>query len=259
MVIRQWIAFFIFAMALTSCHSDDAAVTPNIDTSTVDAILSDCERHNPWDGPFADAPDEGCVRLRLDWTGRLKAEFNDSNHVHLSAARRLGFRPISSESDILNLSRPVVRVESNKDFYVDNLSHSFPYLVPEASDLLHEIGRRFNDTLQARGGGSYRIKATSLLRTPATVRKLSRVNRNASSESTHSFGTTFDISYSKFVCDDPNDTRRTFEDLKNLLGEILHDMRHEGKCYVKYEVKQSCFHITARPIENQTVNSASID
>ena len=61
------------------------------------------------------------------------------------------------------------------------------------------------------------------------------------------FGTTFDISYSKFICDNPDATHRTFEDLKNMLAEVLYDLKQEGRCYVKYESKQSCFHITTRP------------
>lgn len=242
----------IVVLGLCGCTSDEAVDAPEIDSSSLDVILADGPRHNPWDNPGKTAPDEGCERIKLNWIGRLKAEFNDSNHVHLAAARLLGFPPIQSSADILGLSRPIVKVESCADFYIDDLTHSFPYLVPEAEELLHEIGRRFNAALHERGGGSYRIKATSLLRTPATVRKLSRVNRNASSESTHSYGTTFDISYSKFVCDNLADTHRTFEDLKNLLGEVLHDLRNEGRCYVKYEVKQSCFHITARPAEPLT-------
>ena len=130
---------------------------------------------------------------------------------------------------------------------MDSLTHSYPYLVPEAAELLADIGRAFRDSLDARGGGDYRIKVTSMLRTPATVRSLRRVNRNATEESTHQYGTTFDISYSKFICDNPAATRRTFEDLKNLLGEILYDLRASGRCYVKYEYRQSCFHITVRP------------
>lgn len=248
MRLQGLLILLTIVLAASSCGwgDDDVSVSAPARVSLED-VLSDKSHSNKWKSNPGIAPDDGCVRLKLRWTGPLKQEFNDSNHVHMEAARELGFPPISSNGDILNLSRPIVKVESCRDFYVEPPTHSFPYLVPEADELLHEIGSRFNDTLQARGGGDYRIKVTSLLRTPATVRKLSRVNRNATSESTHSFGTTFDISYSKFICDNPDATRRTFEDLKNLLGEILHDLREEGRCYVKYEVKQSCFHITTRP------------
>ena len=97
----------------------------------------------------------------------------------------------------------------------------------------------------ARGGKKYKIRVTSILRTEGSVAKLRRVNRNASDASAHQFGTTFDISYSKFMCCDSSYVIRQ-EDLKNILGEILNNLRNEGRCFVKYEVKQGCFHITAR-------------
>ena len=34
--------------------------------------------------------------------------------------------------------------------------------------------------------------------------------------------------------------------LKWVLSEVLRDMREEGRCYIKYEVKQGCFHMTVR-------------
>ena len=34
--------------------------------------------------------------------------------------------------------------------------------------------------------------------------------------------------------------------LKYVLSEVLRDKRQEGRCYVKYEVKQGCFHMTVR-------------
>jgi hypothetical protein len=34
--------------------------------------------------------------------------------------------------------------------------------------------------------------------------------------------------------------------LKLVLSEVLRDMREANKCYVKYELKQGCFHITVR-------------
>lgn len=138
-----------------------------------------------------------------------------------------------------------MEVRSDRYIYVDSLTHSFPFLVPHAASLLDEIGKRFADSLAARGGGTYRPKVTSMLRTPVTVGRLRRVNRNATVESAHQYATTFDISYSKFICDNPADTRRTFEDLKNLLAEIIFDLRSEGRCLVKHERKQACFHITA--------------
>ncbi len=235
------------AVAFASCGGSEPASTGETPEALSD-ILADTPSSNPYDFHLDSAPDHGCERIRIARIGPLRKVFNDSNYIHLDAARKLGFAPISSSADIMTLRRPVEKVESCKEYFVDDLTHSFPYLVPEAAGLLKEIGQAFNDSLQARGGGAYRIKVTSVMRTPSTVRRLRRVNRNASEESTHNYGTTFDISYSKFICDDAAKPHRTFEDLKNLLAEILNNFRNDGRCYVKYEYKQSCFHITTRPV-----------
>ena len=199
-----------------------------------------------WDTHLDSAPDEGCIKIKIRPIGPLRKAFNDSNYLHLQAAEAIGTGIINSPDEAWAIDRPLVELRSCRDFFVDNLTHSYPYLVPEAADLLHEVGRRFNDSLDARGGGDYRIKVTSAFRTPATVKRLRRVNRNATDSSAHQFATTFDISYSRFICDSIN-VNRSFEDLKNLLAEVLSDLRDEERCYVKYERRQSCFHVTARP------------
>ena len=224
--MRYLLPIILAGAALTTACGGDAgegaaegARAPYIDypDASLAEILADATE-NPYDAHLDSAPDGGCVRIRLRPIGPLRPLFNDSNAVRSCA-----------------------------EYYIDELKHSYPYLVPEAAALLHDIGAAFNDSLAARGGGAYRMKVTSLLRTPATVSRLRRVNRNATAESTHTFGTTFDISYSRFICD--SDTLgRTFEDLKNLLGEVLLDFKNQGRCYVKMERRQACFHITARPI-----------
>ena len=204
------------------------------------AASGDYGRHLP------EMPDHGIVRLRINPIGgSLGMVFNDSNHVHLKAAKEIGIEPITDLRSAWRLKRPIVEVKSCADFFVDSLTHSYPFLVPEAATLLHDIGRAFNNELAARGGGSYRIKVTSVLRTPHTVGRLKRVNVNATSESAHQYGTTFDISHAKFICDSIT-VARSQEDLKNLLAEVIDSLRREGRLYVKHERKQGCFHITAR-------------
>ena len=34
--------------------------------------------------------------------------------------------------------------------------------------------------------------------------------------------------------------------LKMVLSEVLRDLRKQDVCYIKYELKQGCFHITTR-------------
>lgn len=186
------------------------------------------------------------VKLKINPIGgSLASVFNDINSVQLPAAEALGIKPITGPKGAWNLSRPIVKVENCDEYYVEDLTHSVPYLVPEAANLLREIGRRFNDSLEARGGGSYKLKVTSVLRTEGAVSKLRRRNINATSNSAHRYGTTFDISYVRFFSDSVT-VERSQEDLKNLLGEILKNVREDGRCYVKFERKQGCFHITAR-------------
>lgn len=201
---------------------------------------------NPWEQKLDSMPPGG-IRLDVDRTIRHGRVFNDSNYLHIDAATQLGIDPIDTELDAWNLKRPVVHVTSCPDYYIDNLTHSLPYLVPEAEWLLRDIGRSFRDSLQSRGGGDYRIKVTSILRTNPSVKRLRRRNGNAIGGSAHLYGTTFDISYSNFICDSDS-VPRTVEDMKMLLAEVLLDLRDKGRCYVKHERKQSCFHITTRPV-----------
>lgn len=230
----------IIYCGVQSCGSTDAKT----DSDKLDSLLSDA-MPNRWDAHLDSAPDEVCVKLKLRHIGSLKNAFRDSNYLHLEAADKAGCAIIGDINDAWYLKKPLVEIRSCENYYVDNLTHSYPYLIPEAAELLDEIGRRFREELQAQGGGDYRIKVTSVLRTPMTVNRLRRINRNATDASAHQYGTTFDISYSRFICDSVS-VGRTFEDLKNLLGQIIYDLREDGRCYVVFERKQSCFHITVR-------------
>ena len=213
------------------------------------AILDPKEPVNPYIQHLDTMPPGG-RRLAVDRTIVHGREFNDSNRYHIAAASLLGIDPIDTEADILNISRPIVKVSSNPEYYIDDLTHSLPYLVPEAEELLHDIGKAFRDSLQARGGGDYRIKVTSILRTNSSVKSLRRRNRNAIGGSAHLYGTTFDISYSNFICNSDS-VPRTGEDMKMLLAEILKFFRDNDRCFVKHERKQSCFHITTRPTQQR--------
>lgn len=191
-------------------------------------------------------PDSGCVKMKINYLGgTLGRVFNDVNRIHLAEARMIGIDPIGDVAEVWRVKRPLRKIVSCREYFVDSLTHSHPFLVPEAANLLKEVGHRFNDSLRARGGGCYRLKVTSVLRTERSVGRLRRRNVNSVESSAHLYGTTFDISYSKFICD-TSIVNRTQTDLKNLLGEVLFQLRKEGKCYVKYERKQACFHITAR-------------
>ncbi len=135
-------------------------------------------------------------------------------------------------------------------YAMDSLTHSIPFLIPQASALLDTIGANFLDSLSCKGLNPNQIIVTSVLRTADDVKRLRRRNGNASANSAHAFGTTFDVSYRRFCkVEDPDG--RPMQDvspdtLKLVLAEVLRDLRKSDKCYIKYELKQGCFHITAR-------------
>ena len=180
-------------------------------------------------------------------------DFGDGNELQLTAARKNGIDvaiPTREEAQKLVDQGKLVWVGGSPLFYLDDLHHSMPYLVPKAYRLLNRIGINFIDSLQSKGVPPHKIIVTSVLRSNEDVSRLKRQNGNAVSESAHVFATTFDISYTKYdeMADDPmkvHDANREIL-MKRALGEVLRDLRYEGRCFVKYEVKQGCFHITVR-------------
>ena len=179
-----------------------------------------------------------------------KRSFGDLNDTHMAAAKRIGIKPLKDREAAEKLGGKVMEIKDNDFYQVDSLTHSIPFLVPKASALLDSIGANFLDSLENKGLNPNQVIVTSVLRTQDDVKKLRRVNGNASANSVHMFGTTFDISYKRFFkVEDPDG--RPMQDvradtLKLVLSEVLRDLKKKDMCYVKYELKQGCFHITAR-------------
>lgn len=242
------IAAVILAAALTSgCSREEKVAQPDY-ARALGALMS-TDSVTAWNVPRPMA--DRTVRMRVRYMGPEREVFNDSNHIHWQAAESIGIRPLGSLASHWQLNRPLVKITSCPDFFVEPLTHSVPYLVPEAAAALHEIGRRFTDSVAARGGSRYRVRVTSVTRTPQNVRRLRRGNVNAIDSSVHQLGTTVDISYARFIPDPGNPVDRSVDDLKGVLAEVLAAMRSEGKIYVKHERRQPCFHITARPRPRQ--------
>ena len=179
-----------------------------------------------------------------------KRSFGDLNDVQLKAAKKFGIRPIQSREAAEDLGDRLVKIDSCDRYDVDRLTHSVPFLVPRASNLLDTISLNFLDSLENKGLNPNKVIVTSVLRTKDDVKRLRRVNGNASANSCHCYGTTFDISWKRFLkVEDPDG--RPMQDvrsdtLKLVLSEVLRDLRKQDRCYVKYELKQGCFHITTR-------------
>ena len=179
-----------------------------------------------------------------------KLAFPDSNAVQLEAANRWGVTPVKNREDAEARKRELVYVAASPYYHVDRLRQSIPYLVPRAAILLQDIGQAFFDSLYVKGVPLHRFIVTSVLRTEEDVARLRGFNQNATENSCHLYGTTFDICYNRYkTVEDPDGPRRREvrnDSLKYVLSEVLRDMREQGRCYIKYEVKQGCFHMTVR-------------
>ena len=179
-----------------------------------------------------------------------KRSFGDLNDAHLKVAQVFGIIPVASREEAEKLQGKLTHVVDNEYYAVDSLTHSIPYLVPRASALLDTIGANFLDSLQAKGLNPNRILVTSVLRTKDDVKRLRRRNGNASENSCHFYGTTFDVSWKRFRKVEDVDGRPlqdvSADTLKLVLAEVLRDIRQADRCYIKYELKQGCFHITTR-------------
>ena len=174
-----------------------------------------------------------------------KRSFPDLNDKHLEVAKAVGIRPLEDREEAESMKEKLTHITDNEFYVVDSLTHSIPYLVPRASALLDTIGSNFLDSLAAKGLNPNQVIVTSVLRTQSDVKRLRRRNGNASANSAHCFGATFDVSWKRFKEVEDEDGRPLqdvgSDTLKLVLSEVLRDLRQAEKCYIKYELKQGCF------------------
>lgn len=178
--------------------------------------------------------------------------YNDQNRVQLKSARKFGIKQILKNRDVADeIKDSLIQIKNNNHYSIAKLTHSIPYLTEGAAGLLDMIGKNFLDSLESKGLNPNKIIVTSVLRTQEDIKKLQKSgNPNAVNNSAHCYATTFDITYARYdkikfknfrLCESVEP-----ELLKKVLGEVLRDLRKQNKCYVKYEVRQRCFHITTR-------------
>ena len=181
-------------------------------------------------------------------TFSYKDKFRDLQSKQEQAARAIGLStPPQNRTQAAKMRSQLTQIKTNDYYIVDSLTHSIPYLVPKAAAELESIGREFADILQRNGLPHYRFYVTSILRTKDDIKHLQKSgNINATTNSCHNYGTTFDLAYFRF--DKVTRTREYMhqDNLKLVLGQVLLNHQRAGKIYVKYEYKQACFHITVR-------------
>lgn len=177
-------------------------------------------------------------------------KLNDLNEAHLLHAQKNGLTQFFETNDDFNAriddytkTSTLVKVTENKFYQLKTLSHSYPYLIPEAVDMLNEIGYRFQKQLKEKKYKNFSFRISSLLRSVETQTKLSHKNFNATAHSAHLYGTTVDISYKNFYNNDTDSIESSWEGIQ-ALTKVLVDMRMECKLLVVRERKQACFHIT---------------
>lgn len=202
---------------------------------------------------FAEVDGQGNpVRHRVISVSSFGDAFPDLNDVQLATAKRLGLKGTIEDREQAEQMKTELVYIGHSPYYDLRLpmTYSIPYLVPRAERLLTEIARSFQDSLVSKGLPMHKIQVSSVLRTENDVRRLRRGNANATDQSCHRYGTTFDLSYNYFTrVEDPAGPHQPElwgVQLKSILAEVLRDQRELGTCYVKYEYRKPCFHITCR-------------
>lgn len=184
---------------------------------------------------------------RIWYDGSYNRDFKDLNDLHMAEAQRIGIKPATTREEAESVKGDMEEIKSCDYYEVEELRHSIPYLIPSAATLLEDIGKNFQDSLSHLNSSIYKIKVTSVTRTIDDVKNLKKRNSNSSENSAHRYGTTFDVSWAKYLKVDQKDTLNIDNDrLKMVLAMVLRDLKREDRCYVKHERKQGCFHITVR-------------
>lgn len=196
------------------------------------------------------------------------------NDAQLVVARRLGLGADTDRGALDRLvadKRAVKLADTSRYWVVRRLDSSSPYLTSDGAAALEEIAQRFQRALARLGAPAYRLEVTSALRSADDQALLRRTNVNAAAgESTHQYGTTFDIAYSAFAPPAEPVARaripeapwlaphldavaaalaetvaaRRSRELMAILGNVLIEMQNEGKVMVTLERLQPVYHVT---------------
>lgn len=172
--------------------------------------------------------------------------FADKNDLHIAKAKAVGLHTVPETRDDLGSIKGLVNISGNRNYIVDELRYSVPFLSKGAARELDAIAAAFADSLKAKKLLDYKLIVSSVLRTEEDVNRLRRSgNPNASDNSAHCYGTTFDITYTRYYREDETEAFMQPYELTKVLAEVLEDRKSRGYCLVKYERKEHCFHITS--------------
>jgi hypothetical protein len=186
-----------------------------------------------------------CIDYRQkDFSRKL----NDRLLDYTSTAKQNGIVPCKTDDEIKKrvAAGKLVKVRGGKNYVVDRLNHSSPYLTLNSKKLLEEIAERFREKTSGKGLYGTKIIVTSMTRKTENLKRLRRNNSNASVNSPHQYGNAFDITYKRFIVRKMSMTNCDHKFMKEALAEIIQQMKNEGKCWATYERNQNCFHVVSR-------------
>ena len=128
---------------------------------------------------------------------RFHDSLNNPLEEYHSISEKQGIQPVEDEIVFNSFiaDQKLVKVKTSDYFYLDSFNYSFPVLTPETKDFLDTVGARFNEMIDKTELKGTKLIVTSLTRTTATVKRLVRVNRNASLRSPHLNGNSFDFRF----------------------------------------------------------------
>ena len=183
--------------------------------------------------------------ISCDGDKKYSTVFDDMQGKHITVAKKKAFTgaPLLDATTLKPQVQGLLRIKSNRFLKVGHLTHSLPYLTEESAYELNQIAKDFQAKVRQRHLPYCRILVTSLLRTTEDVKHLQEINKNATKDSPHMYGTTFDIAWAYYQC--PKRSANGDEYFK-ILADVLKEHRDAQKIYVRYETRERCFHITVR-------------
>ena len=246
-LLTPFVAGFLLGFLAGNCSGRHYALRSEAEGSaSLAAETAPSEEETEQDS--SDVDEEPQMKEIIYYTRRIpySTEFADLNEVHLQTAREMGLSRIPDTRDDAARSE-LTEIVDNDYYVIDKLRYSIPYLTARAATELDAISKAFNDSLRSKQFPEYKLVVSSVLRTGEDIARLRRSgNPNASDNSAHCYGTTFDITYTRYFREVETDEFMQPFELTKVLGEVLRDRRNAGKVLVKYEKKEHCFHITVR-------------
>ena len=101
---------------------------------------------------------------RIWYNGSYNRDFKDLNDVHLAEAKRIGIKPASDREEAEKVKKEMEEIETNEYYEVEKLTHSIPYLIPSAAQLLEDIALPSGSSVRRRTRASWPATSHSATR-----------------------------------------------------------------------------------------------